>query len=66
VPKQQRKSYRRLARGTKHRQHARKGILLGECRVKRVLGIRRRRILTPWHLYRFLREQNKNIVDMQI
>ena len=32
VPKQQRKSYRRLARGTKHRQHARKGILLGECR----------------------------------
>jgi len=34
--------------------------------VKRVLGIRRRRILTPWHLYRFLREQNKNIVDMQI
>ena len=35
VPKQQRKSYRRLARGTKHRQHARKGILLGECRLKR-------------------------------
>ena len=33
VPKQQRKSYRRLARGTKHRQHARKGILLGECRL---------------------------------
>ena len=36
VPKQQRKSYRRLARGTKHRQHARKGILLGECRLKRL------------------------------
>ena len=35
VPKQQRKSYRRLARGTKHRQHARKGILLGECRLSR-------------------------------
>jgi len=34
VPKQQRKSYRRLARGTKHRQHARKGILLGECRIR--------------------------------
>ena len=34
VPKQQRKSYRRLARGTKHRQHARKGILLGQCRFK--------------------------------
>lgn len=31
--------------------------------VKRVLGIHRRRILTPWHLYRFLREQNKKIVD---
>ncbi len=36
VPKQQRKSYRRLARGTKHRQHARKGILLGECRLRTV------------------------------
>ena len=28
--------------------------------VKRVLGIRRRGILTPWRLY-FLQEQNKNM-----
>ena len=33
VPKQRRKSYRPLDRG-KHRQLARKGILLGECRLK--------------------------------
>ena len=31
--------------------------------VKRVLGIRRRGILTPWHLCRFLQEQNMKIVD---
>ena len=34
VPKQRRKSYRPLDRGAKHRQLARKGILLGECRLK--------------------------------
>ena len=31
--------------------------------VKRVLGIHRRGILTPWHLHCFLREQNMKIVD---
>jgi hypothetical protein len=34
APKQRRKSYRRLDRGAKHRQHARKSILLGECRFR--------------------------------
>ncbi len=44
VPKQQRKSYRRLARGTKHRQHARKGILLGECRFKHLARLLQYRV----------------------
>ena len=49
VPKQQRKSYRRLARGTKHRQHARKGILLGECRLKQLeVGRKGRQVEDPF------------------
>ena len=31
--------------------------------VKRVLGVRARFILTPWRLYKFLREQNLDFFD---
>ncbi|MFT6582863.1 MAG: hypothetical protein ACJAU6_003309 [Alphaproteobacteria bacterium] len=34
--------------------------------VKRVLGVRDSFVLTPWRFYEFLREQNKNIVDMEM
>jgi hypothetical protein len=34
--------------------------------VKRVLGIRHHGLFTPWRLYRFLEEQNKNIIDIDL
>jgi hypothetical protein len=34
--------------------------------VKRVLGVRDSFVLTPWRLYKFLREQNEKIVDVAI